>query len=142
MKKRKGLLTDLVVLGLAFAAFTAPGARELAVLVLFGAGIYWLCRRKPRGNASGVSNTGQRTAGRRRESVSHRAGRKAGTAAYDGFMSWMTPKPPTQADLDYKRCQEAKRKYAFHSAQAECYKGTRDGWWHEQEANRWRNEMR
>lgn len=102
-------------------------------------GCKWLFGRKSGGKARGRSGGARRAS---RGSAPDRISRKAGQGAYNGFMSWMTPKQPTQADLDYRRRQEAKQKYAFHSAQAEKFKGTRDGWWHEQEANKWRNEMR
>lgn len=140
MKKLKGLLVDVALVCGFYAAMRVPALKEPLQWLFLGAVLYFGCKWLFGGRSAGrASGTGRRA---RRESAPSRAGRKAGTAAYDGFMSWMTPKQPTQADLDYRRRQEAKRKYAFHGAQAEKYKGTRDGWWHEQEANRWRNGMR
>lgn len=121
-------MKKIIIAVLLLLAFAGTGdAHDIAGLVLF----IWVC-------AWGVKKL-MRSG---RKSAPTRMSEAAGQAFYSGMMNWLN-REPTQAEIERERERaQAKKDYAFHSYQAERYKGTRSGAWHEDMARRARNKMR
>lgn len=119
-------MKKLAVIVLLFIALKYGGAAALTIVYLAAAwwGFFWLLRK------IGIL------------SAPRRMSKSAGQAFYSGMMNWLN-REPTQAEIERERERaQAKKDYAFHSYQAERYKGTRNGAWHEDMARRARNKMR
>lgn len=110
-------MKEILIIVLICLALSGQLQSVLAVLYVLGAwaAIFWVLKK------IGIF------------SAPRRASDAAGRAAYNGMMNMF--RGPSKEEIAREReRQQAKKDYAFHSYQAERYKGSRDGAWHEDTA--------